>query len=190
MAENKLLHDQSFIEGKVELDCTQVSKIFKKIKTKGILDRNITYYMDDYIEPSKELLNSHEFIDAITYYRLLKRKSKTEIAVKSGILCDQYREYEIKKNEIQDWKVAEKIVKALEIEDIVEIPEYFKIMKEYPIDSIKEIIEKIGKKEFSRETNIPVSTINSWSQKNAPKSLSTATYRKMQNFFKNHKIPY
>ena len=188
MAENSISDGNSFIDREIELDCKQVSKIFKKIKDKGILNENIHY--DDYIEPSKELLYSKDFMDVIKYYRLLKRKTKSEIAIKVGIDDETYREYEIKKNEIQDWKIADKLIKALEIENEVKLPDYFKIKRSYPLDKVKEIIDKEGKKNFSKETGISIQTINSWNQKNAPKSLSTYTYKRMQDFFKNHKIPY
>lgn len=188
MAENSILDSNNFMDREIELDCKQVSKIFKKIKNKGILNENMHY--DDYTEPSKKLLYSEEFIDVIKYYRLLKRKTKSEIAIKVGIDDETYREYEIKKNEIQDWKIADKLIKALEIENKIELPDYFKIKKMYPLDKVKKIIEKEGKKNFSKETGISIQTINSWNQKNAPKSLSTYTYKRMLDFFKNHKIPY
>lgn len=79
MAENSILETNKFMDSEIELDCNQVSKIFKKIKDKGILNENIHY--DDYIEPSKELLYSKEFMDVIKYYRLLKRKTQSEIAI-------------------------------------------------------------------------------------------------------------
>lgn len=183
MAENSLSDDNSFIDREIELDCKQVSKIFKKIKDKGILNENIHY--DDYIEPSKELLYSKEFMDVIKYYRLLKRKTKSEIAIKVGIDDETYREYEIKKNEIQDWKIADKLIKTLEIKNKIELPDYFKIKKMYPLDKVKKIIEKEGKKNFSKETGISIQTINSWNQKNAPKSLSTYIYKNARFFLKS-----
>lgn len=146
VAGNILLDSEKFSYTDLELDCTQVSKIFKKIKDKGILNKKMHY--NDYIEPSKELLYSKDFIDVIKYYRLLKRKTKSEIAIKVGIDDETYRGYEIKKNEIQDWKIAEKIIKVLEIENEVKLPDYFKIMRMYPLNKVKEIIEKEGKKTF------------------------------------------
>lgn len=190
MAENNVINEKDNMDGEIELDCVQVSKLFKKIKNRGILNENIRYYNGDYVAPSKELLKSKDFIDIIKYYRILKRKSKREMAIKSGIDDETYREYEIKKNQIQDWKIADSFIKILEIEDKVELPDYFKIMKKYSLEQIKDIIQKEGKNVFVKETGIARSTVNQWHQKNAPKTLSTYTYKKMENFFREHKIPY
>ena len=56
--------------------------------------------------------------------------------------------------------------------------------------SFIKIINKIGKKKFSKETNIAISTINYWNQKNSSKTLSTYTYKKMVDVFKKYKIKY
>ena len=55
MAEDVLKEAQSYINEEVELDCSQVSKIFTKIKNKGILQNSIHYYTNNYNVPWTEL---------------------------------------------------------------------------------------------------------------------------------------
>lgn len=175
----------------VELDCTKVSSIFKNLKREGVFKESIQYNNEGYKPPSEELLKSEDFIDHIKYYRILKRMSKRELSQKVGIDDETYRQYELKNYEIQKYEIAEKMLKALEIEDKVELPEYFKIMKKCPLDKIKKIItENISKKLFSEQTGIAISTINTWFQKNRPNALSADSYKKIARFFNDYKVNY
>lgn len=190
MAE-KNITNKAYSNDMIELDCTKVSKIFSNLKKKGVFQENKKFCSERAGQASKELLESNDFIDHIKYYRLLQKRSRREIAIGIGIDDETYRQYELKNYEIQDYEIAEKMIKILNIENKVELPEYFKIMKQYPLDKIKSIIIKDkAKTEFSRETGISVSTINTWFRKNAPKSLSTDTYKKLVKYFKKNKIQY
>lgn len=137
-----------------------MSKIFKKIKERGILDNPVNEKAVKL--PPQELLESGELIDAIKYYRLRKGMSRLELCNKAGVCDTSYRYYEAKSYEIQDYRVAEKLIHALGIEDKVEMPDEFKIKKYYPMDKILEIITKYGKREFSKRTGISELTINTW----------------------------
>ena len=188
MAETNNLRNSNKV---IELDCDVVSSIFKKLKNKGILGQAVRYKVNNKkVKEIEELSNSKDFIDLIKMHRLRKNISMREIAKKIGKDDEVYRQYELKHNEIQDYKIAENIIKALNIENILELPDYFKIMKKYSKENIIEIINKIGKKKFSKETNIAISTINYWNQKNSSKTLSTYTYKKMVDVFKKYKIKY
>ena len=188
MAETNNLHNSNKV---VELDCDVISSIFKKLKNKGVLGQAVRYNVNNKkIEEIEELSNSTDFMDLIKMHRLRKNISMREIAQKIGKDDEVYRQYELKHNEIQDYKIAENIIKALNIENILELPDYFKIMKKYSKENIIEIVNKIGKKKFSKETNIAISTINYWNQKNSSKTLSTYTYKKMVDVFKKYKIKY
>lgn len=123
-------------------------------------------------------------------YRLKQNMTMKYLARQIGKHDEVYRQYELKNNDIQDYKIAENIIKILGIENILELPDYFKIMKKYSKKDIIKIVDKVGKKQFSQETNIPTSTIGSWKRTDINKNLSTYTYKKVVPFFNNHNISY
>ena len=174
----------------IELDCDIVSKIFKKIKQKGIFQEEIKYDIDDSLVEIQKLSYSNDFMDLVKMHRLKKGLSMRYVATNIGKDEETYRKYEMKNFEIQDYTIAENIIKTLNLQDILELPAYFKIMKKYSKENIIEIINQVGKKTFSKETSIPVSTIGYWRQKNSCKKLSTNAYKRMVDFFINHNITY
>lgn len=174
----------------LELDCNIISEVFKQIKQKGILGQAIKYNVNANIEKLDALEQSGDFMDLIRMHRLKKQISMRYVAQSIGKDDETYRNYELKHYEIQDYRVAEKLIKVLELQNVLELPDYFKIMKKYSKESIIEIANKVGKKSFSQETKIPVSTINYWTQKKSGKTLCTDTYKKMVDFFINHNIAY
>lgn len=50
------------------VDYNDVSKVFKKIKEKGILNKTI--HLDTYEIPNENLLKTGDFIDKVIYYRI------------------------------------------------------------------------------------------------------------------------
>lgn len=165
-----------------------MSKIFKKIKEKGILANPINAKAIKM--PPNELLESEDFIDKIKYYRLLNGWNRFELSRKAGICQRSYDGYEKKSTEIQDWRVAEKLITALNIKNKVEMPASFKIKKKYPMDKILDIIRSYGKKEFARRTGIAETTINTWFCKGAPNQLANSMYKKMVKLFDEDNINY
>lgn len=175
----------------VILDNTTVTKLFKKLKRSNIFNENLHLSFNKYVEPPIELLHTNDFMDKIKYYRLYKRIPQRQIAIYAGVDPETYRDFEIKKYEIQDFKIAEKFIEFLNIEKEVELPDYFKFMKKYPLDKLKKLIdEKFGRKKFSNLTEIKIPTINSWYQKDKVKNISTCTYKKIVDSFKNNDIDY
>lgn len=176
----------------VELDCDTVSEIFKKLKKTTSIGQAFEYKIDDndYEKEIERLSKSDEFIDKIKMYRLKQNMTMKYLARQIGKHDEVYRQYELKYNDIQDYKIAENIIKILGIENILELPDYFKIMKKYSKKDIIEIVDKVGKKQFSKETNIPTSTISNWKRTDINKKLSTYTYKKVVPFFNNHNILY
>lgn len=176
----------------VELDCDTVSEIFKKLKKTTSRGQAFEYKIDDndYEKEIEKLSKSDEFIDKIKMYRLKQNMTMKYLARQIGKHDEVYRQYELKYNDIQDYKIAENIIKILGIENILELPDYFKIMKKYSKKDIIEIVDKVGKKQFSQETNIPTSTISNWKRTDINKKLSTYTYKKVVPFFNNHNILY
>lgn len=173
----------------IELDGRAIKNIFATIKKNGILDKPLRYYRK--MQDSIDLPQSNEFIDYIKYYRLLNDISKRQLCKNIGIDEETYRQYELKNFEIQDVELAERMLSVLGIEDVLELPNYFKIMKKYSLEDIKNIILNYGgKKEFSEVTGISRSIINHWYQKSAPKKLSTYTYKKLVCFFDKYNIKY
>ncbi len=172
----------------IELDCEIVSKIFKKLKSKGIYNKNIKYYNGSIANPSEELLSSSELQDIFRYYRLKKKISLKELAKRTKIDVESYRLYESKRLMIDDFEKIERIIKALELENKIKLPIYYKIMKNYPIDKLKQIV-KSDRSNFIKETGINPSTIRSWLDKTRNlKKVSTNTYKKMTNYFLNHEL--
>lgn len=172
----------------MKLDLKIVGNIFKKIKRKGILDKPI--YEKAIKLPSKELLESNNLIDKIIYYRMLKGMSMLALSNKAGVCDTTYRNYEHKKFEIQDWEVAEKLLDALDIKDKVQVPDSFKIKKNYPMDKIIEMIKEYGKEVFSERTGICLRTINTWLCKGAPNQIANSMYEKMVKLFKEDNIKF
>lgn len=103
---------------------------------------------------------------------------------------EKYDRYKKKELEIQDWRMAEKLLIALKIEDKVDMPPQFKIKKKYPMDKILNIIKQYGKKEFSRTTGIAETTINTWFCKGTPNQLANTMYKKMVKLFDEDNIKY
>lgn len=188
MTDNKSAENTGFQEGVVKLDARNVSKIFKKIKEKGILANSINAKAKRM--PPIELLESNDFIDKIKYYRLLNGWNRFELSRNADICQRSYDRYEKKELEIQDWRMAEKLLIALKIEDKVEMPPQFKIKKKYPMDKILNIIKQYGKREFSRRTGIAETTINTWFCKGAPNQLANTMYKKMVKLFDEDNIEY
>lgn len=175
----------------IELDNSIVTKIFRKIKSNTNLNID-KFVFKIYGEIDSELLNSEDFIDKIKYYRILKKVSQRKIALYSGIDPEHYRKIEMKQYEVQDYEVAEKFIECLQIEDKVELPDYFAFMKEYPLNRLKEIIdEKFGKDNFCKMTGISIFTVESWYRNlKQVKSLSTRTCRKIVEALKNNNIKF
>lgn len=192
MADSDICYNPTNKDSSVILDNESVNKIFKMLKNIKSINNTITNvkYSYVYIEPPIELLYSKSFIDKIQYYRLKKRISRDEIAKFAKISYAEYRNYELKIREIQDYKLAEKFIEFLEIEEILELPDYFKLMKMYPIEKIKEIINnKIGKKEFCEFTGINIKTVMSWYSENKKiKTISVRNYKKIFKGFKDNNI--
>lgn len=174
----------------LEIDCDIVSKVFDEIKQKGILGQTVKCSMKDDSEEIEMLSHSNDFMDLVKMHRLKKQISMRYVAQSIGKDDETYRQYELKYNEIQDYRIAEDLIEVLELQNELELPDYFKIMKKYSKENIIEIVNKVGKKVFSEETSIPIPTINCWSQKNSGKNLATDTYKKMVDFFINHNIVF
>lgn len=192
MADNNIRYNPTNKDSTVILDNESVNKLFKILKNIKSINETITNVRYSYanIEPPIELLYSKSFIDKIQYYRIKKGITRDEIAKFAKISYVEYRNYELKIREIQDYKLAEKFIEFLEIEDILELPDYFKLMKMYPIEKIKEIIDnEIGKKEFCEATGINIKTVMSWYSENKNiKSISVKNYKKILNGFKINNI--
>ena len=179
-----------FVNEVVELDCEEVAKIFKVLKSKGILKNSIKFYLGNE-NNLDELLNSNEFIDKIKYFRISKGITMRTFAKQLKIDDETYRQYEIKYTEIQSPFLAEQMIKILNIGNVLELPDYFKIKKKYGVEEIRKIImENGGKEYFSKETNIHKLTIATWFYKNVIKDISTYSYRKMVKFFKDNNIEF
>ena len=109
----------------IELDCEEVAKIFKVLKSKGILKNSIKFYLGDE-NNLDELSNSNEFIDKIKYLRISKGITMRTFAKQLKISDETYRQYELKYTEIQSPFLAEQMIKILNVGNILELPDYFK----------------------------------------------------------------
>lgn len=116
--------------------------------------------------------------------------SRLELCKKAEVCDTTYRYYEAKKFEIQDYRIAERLVNVLGINDKVDMPDEFKIKKKYPMNKILEIINKYGKREFSKRTGIGETTINTWFCKGAPNQLANCMYKKMVKLFIEDNIEF
>ena len=174
----------------VEINCKDAKKIFNVIKRSEKVKENLIIEYDLRNEHViDDWLKTDEFMDKIKYYRILKKVSQRKISEFIGADPETYRQYELKNFDIQDPLKAEKMIKYLELENIVELPDYFKIKKKYDINNIQKIITKFGRETFIKETGLDNETINSWYGKDM-KQISTYSYKKMVNFFRKYNIDF
>lgn len=173
-----------------EIDCNETAKLFKKIKEKRKINTSINFKTFDL--PSNELLKTDNFMDKIHYYRKLKNISKRYIADAVGIDDQSYIDYENKLNQLSNPYLAEKFIKVLEIENELELPEYYKFMMKYPYKKIVKYIKENfeGPTEFSRKSKINLGTIRSWIHSKKEMNISLESYKKLYEFWikENKKI--
>ena len=169
----------------IEINCEEASKIFKEIKQN--MKSNTTIICSEgqaYMEKDlSNLSNSNQFMDKIKYYRIKKGISQRKLATDIGIHPETYRQYELQKKKIHDYRIAEKIVKILEVEEKVKLPEELELRKKYPIEKIKKVILQEGKTNFAKKTGISESTIRYWLKDDVKeKNISIDNYRKIIDF--------
>ena len=163
----------------IELDCRDVKKLFMKLKDKGFFNRAVKIKLYDE-EIDENLLKSEHFMDKIHYYRVIKRLTKVDMAKCVGIDDYAYAEYESKKNQLSNVEYAERFIERLGIKNELELPDYYKFMKEYPTERIVNYIRENykGATDFSKICNLNPATIQSW-LKNKNLKISLSSYQKL-----------
>lgn len=128
--------DESFANTELYAKCSDISALFKKLKSKGIL--NETFVVDTYKLP-EELLQSKDFIDKVIYYRMKRHYTPAQFAKKIGLNPDTYYQYENRTFKLHNTDTIEKIVEVLEIGE-ENLPEYVKFIKSNPIEKLKKYL--------------------------------------------------
>lgn len=156
-----------------------ISKLFKKIKSKGILNKTII--IDTYELADDRLLKTGKFMDKVIYYRINKHYTITEFANELGLDRDSYYQYEYGKMKLHKVEVLKKIVKILEMKQ-EDLPDYIKFLINNPIEKINAFMEKnnMSKKEFSQNTKIPINTMYKWFIDDV--QISIKSFNKLKNY--------
>ena len=138
-----------------------ISDLFKKIKSKGILNKTIT--IDTYETPDDRLLESGKFMDKVIYHRIKKHYTPSSFAEELGLDRDTYYQYENGTFKFHNVDIVKKIVKILEMSED-DIPDYIKFIINNPMEQIKAYMKKynISWKEFSENCKISMNTFNKW----------------------------
>ena len=138
-----------------------ISKLFKKIKSKGILNKTII--IDTYEIADDKLLDSGDFMDKVIYHRIKKHYTPSSFAEALGLDRDTYYQYENGTFKFHNVEIVKKIVKILEMSE-EDIPDYIRFIINDPIEQIKAFMKKynINRKQFSENSKISMNTFNKW----------------------------
>lgn len=138
-----------------------ISDLFKKIKSKGILNKSII--IDTYEVADDKLLDSGDFMDKVIYHRIKKHYTPSSFAEELGLDRDTYYQYENGTFKFHNVEMVKKIVKILEMSE-EDIPDYIKFIINDPIEQIKAFMKKynISRKQFSKNSKISMNTFNKW----------------------------
>ena len=156
---NKNAKVTNALEDKLFSGYNDISKLFKTMKENTCIDTNVMVNANDMLE-----LNRDDFIDVISYYRRLKGISQCEFSQMLGLNEDSYGQYERGIIKLTNIEMIEKMVKTLDIEDNIELPDYISFLKENPKEQIKDYMlrNNLGYKQFAQKSQIPEGTIRGW----------------------------
>lgn len=154
-------NDKSIDNSELFAYYNDISKLFKKIKSKGILNKTII--IDTYEIVDDKLLASGDFMDKVIYHRIKKHYTPSSFAEKLGIERDTYYQYENGTFKLRNVDIVKKIVKLLEMSE-EDIPDYIKFIINNPMEQIKNFMKKhnISRKQFSKNSKISMNTFNKW----------------------------
>ncbi len=156
-----------------------ISRLFKKIKSKGILDKKIV--IDTYEVADERLLDSGDFMDKVIYHRIKKHYTPSSFARKLGLDRDTYYQYENGIFKLHNVEIVKKIVRILEMSE-EDIPDYIKFIINDPIEQIKTFMKKynISRKQFSENSKISMNTFNRWFVENG--QISIKNFNKLKAY--------
>ena len=138
-----------------------ISYVFKKIKNKELLNTKIIIDLSE--NSDEKLIEARDFIDKVIYYRKNKHYTPALMAKKIGIDRDTYYQYENRTFKLHDVKTINKIVQVLEMTED-DMPDYIKFVINNPLEKIKDFMKrnKLSRKQFASNSNIPLCTVNKW----------------------------
>lgn len=178
----KIAENMQMVDSKI------ISKIFKKIKKKGILKEPIEIKIE---KKDMQLFNSlynegnlkiqfNDFIDQFIYYRKLRGYTQEQVGQVIGISGKSYYKYEKRIHQLKDINKINMIAEFLNVGE-VKMPTVRKRidnhkLKEYLIDN------NINNSEFSRLIGVSRRSILDWFNKG--KGISEDSCKKIEDFIK------
>ena len=178
----KIAENMQMVDSKI------ISKIFKKIKKKGILKEPIEIKIE---KKDMQLFNSlynegnpkiqfNDFIDQFIYYRKLRGYTQEQVGQVIGISGKSYYKYEKRIHQLKDINKINKIAEFLNVGE-VKMPTVRKRidnhkLKEYLIDN------NINNSEFSRLIGVSRRSILDWFNKGT--GISEDSCKKIEDFIK------
>lgn len=160
------------------VNCEEVSKILKKITSKGIKVDLLNIKIPKVNQKNIENIKINDFIDQFIYYRNLRGYTLEQVGQVIGVSGKYYNKYERRVHKLNDLEKIYKIANFLKIEEELLIPKErtTKINK----NKLKEFLSenKISNSEFSRVSGISRRSIVDWF--NTETEISEESSRKIK----------
>lgn len=151
----KVAKNSTFIDSRI------ISKIFKNIKSKGILAETIKINID----PLKKIKTKEkkDLVDQIILARHEKGYSVRELGEKINISQKRLTSYELRLAELKDPKVIKGCIKVLDIKE-PQLTDYQRFLLDNPNQKIKQYIldNNIKLEQMEKLLNIKAKTILNW----------------------------
>lgn len=184
---SKIAEKSKFIESEI------ISKIFKKVKNRGILTDSVKINVDTTKEKREEATNKAKakktisFGEQIYLHRIMKGYSQAKVGRYLGISECLVGQYELGRQQIKDCTRIEKIIKLLEIEE-PNLSEYQKFLMNAPNARIVKYMKKnnISFHKLGKMTGIDSSDLKRIITQN--KIISELQYNRMKDTIYNEII--
>lgn len=148
-------------ENSGSVETKTIAKIFEKIKQNGILAKPIEISMNKINEIEKK--TEKDFIDQIILYRNKKGYSARELSQKMGIGQSRIALYELRITKLNDPKIINGFIKALDIKN-PKLTDYQKFLLDEPKEKVRKYLSehKISFEKMGRLLNIKRQTLQNW----------------------------
>ena len=166
------------------IDGEEVSKVFKKIKRKGIFKQPIEMHVGKNKVINVTQMKIRDYIDQFIYYRKLRGYTQEQVGQVIGISGKTYSKYEKRIYKFKEKEKIETIANFLGInEELKMLPINDKIDKE---ELKKLLIENdITNTEFSNQIGVSRRSIVDWFNKDV--EISEDSWRKIKKFMAKFK---
>ena len=161
------------------IDNEEVSKVFKKIKQKGIFERPIEMYVEKNKVINVPQMEIRDYIDQLIYYRKLRGYTQEQVGQVIGISGKSYSKYEKRIYELKDKEKIETIANFLGINEELKMLSVNDKMDKQELKKL--LIENhITNTEFSNQIGVSRRSIVDWFNKDV--EISEDSWTKIKKF--------